>query len=398
MMMTAGRFTAQPALRVPALSRRGNIAPFIAMDVMREANALDGAGADIVHLEVGQPGAPTPRPVIEAARAALVDGRVGYTEALGIRPLRERIALHYAQTHGVCLPAERIAVTTGSSGGFILAFLAVFEPGARVALPTPAYPAYRNILDALGVEVVTVETSPTTRWVPTPDMIEAVHAERPLSGLLLASPANPSGTMIFPQALEELARCCDRLGLWLVSDEIYHGLTYDAPAETALRFSEGALVINSFSKYFCMTGWRVGWMVLPETVVRTIERLAQNLYISVPTVSQLAALAAFDAREELEQVRLGYARNRALLLEALPQLGMDRFLPVDGAFYVYADVSRFTNDSMDFARRLLHEARVAVTPGRDFDAERGNRYIRLSFAGTYEDVAKAVERLDQFLR
>jgi len=369
----------------------------MAMDVMREANRLDLAGADIAHLEVGQPGAPAPRTAIEAAQRVLADGRIGYTDALGLMALRERIARHYEEAYGVAVAPERVAVTTGSSGGFMLAFLALFEPGARVALSVPAYPAYRNILAALGLEAVPLEAKAANRWVPTPLQVEAAHAERPLAGLLLASPANPSGTMLLRESLAALAATADRLGLWLVSDEIYHGLTYETPAETALRFSDEALVINSFSKYYCMTGWRVGWMVMPERLVRTVERLAQNLYISVPTVSQLGALGAFEARDELEAIKAGYARNRAVLLDALPSMGLGSFLPVDGAFYVYVDVSRLTNDAQDFAARVLHEAGVAIAPGLDFDAAHGQSYVRLSFAGTPETIDKAVDRLARFL-
>lgn len=386
-----------PGIPRPTPSRRGEVDAFIAMDVMREANALDAGGADIVHLEVGQPAAPTPRRVIEAARAALATGRIGYTEALGIRPLRERIARHYDETYGVPIAPERVAVTTGSSGAFTLAFLALFEAGARVALPTPSYPAYRNILGALGLEAVAIETEAATRWAPTPETIEAAHAARPFAGLLIASPNNPSGTMIGAERFAAIAETCERLGIWLVSDEIYHGLTYEAPAQTALRFHDDAVVINSFSKYFCMTGWRVGWIVVPEQLARTVERLAQNLSISVPTLSQHAALAAFEARDEVEEIRAGYARNRAVLLEALPPIGLGTFLPVDGAFYVYVDVGRYTNDSMSFARRILHEAHVALTPGADFDPAGGHRYVRLSFAGSADDMEKAMERLGRFL-
>src|SRR5919199_6004720 len=285
----------EPAERrpVPATARRGMVQPFFAMEMMREANALEAAGRDIVHLEVGQPGAPAPRRVLDAARAALRDGRIRYTDALGIGRLRERIAAHYAEAYGVAVPPDRVAVTTGSSGGFMLAFLAAFDAGARVALATPAYPAYRNILEALDCEVVVLEASAATRWTLTPDMIRTAHAERRLQGVLLASPANPSGVMTSPEALGALVETCRELGLRFVSDEIYHGLTYESPAETALRFGDDVLVVNSFSKYYCMTGWRIGWLVLPEALVRTVERPAQNLYISPPTPSPNPAPAAF---------------------------------------------------------------------------------------------------------
>ena len=381
----------------PVPARRGAVQPFFAMEMMREANALDAAGRDIVHLEVGQPGTPAPRRVLEAAQAALRDGRIGYTDALGIGRLRERIAAHYATAYGVPIPPERVAVTTGSSGGFMLAFLSAFDAGARVALATPAYPAYRNILAALECEVVPLEATAATRWTLDADMIRAAHAERPLQGVLLASPANPSGVMTARETLGALVETCRELGIWFVSDEIYHGLTYGGPAETALRFGQDAIVVNSFSKYYCMTGWRVGWLVLPETLVRVVERLAQNLYISVPTVSQVAACAAFDAVDECEAKRAVYAENRLVLLDALTDLGFDEVLPADGAFYLYASVRRFTNDSMDFARRLLREAGVAMTPGLDFDAARGSGFVRLSYAGPTEDMHRAAERLRRFL-
>ena len=388
------------AAAVPGLggpSRRSAVEPFIAMDVMAAAAALESQGRDIVHMEVGQPGAPAPDPVLEAARAALAGGRLGYTEALGIRPLRERIARHYADAYGIELPASRVMVTTGSSAGFNLIFLGGFDPGARIALASPAYPAYRNILAALGLEPVEIAVGADTRWALTAAHIETAHRERPLAGVLVASPANPTGTLVGPEALGALAATCSGLGIRLISDEIYHGLVYEGRAETALRFGEEAVIVNSFSKYYCMTGWRVGWLVLPQDLVRPLERLSQSLYVSVPELSQRAAIAAFDATEELEAVRQGYARSRAFLLERLPALGFDELLPADGAFYVYASVARFTNDSARFASRMLAEAGVAATPGGDFDRERGHLYVRFSFAGTEERVREGVERLETWL-
>jgi aspartate/methionine/tyrosine aminotransferase len=379
-------------------SRRSAVEPFIAMDVLAAANRLEAGGRSVMHMEVGQPGAPTPRRVREAAQAALAAGRIGYTEALGITSLRERIARHYCDTYGVTVPASRIAVTAGSSGAFILGFLAMFDPGARVAISAPGYPAYRNTLHALGITSVTIETGPSSRWVMTPQAVAAAHAREPLQGVLAMSPANPSGTMMGREALAELAALCRDLGLWFISDEIYHGLTYEGPAETALALDDGAVVINSFSKYYCMTGWRVGWMVLPEVLVRPVERLAQSLFISVPQLSQIAAEAAFEATDELEAIRAGYARNRALLLEELPRIGLPDFLPVDGAFYVYVDIGRYTNDSAAFCQRLLAEQGVAATPGLDFDPDRGQRYLRLSFAGSDADCAGTVARLRSFLQ
>ncbi|GGH22374.1 1-aminocyclopropane-1-carboxylate deaminase [Alsobacter metallidurans] len=379
-------------------SARSNVEPFLAMDVLAAANIKESAGDSVLHMEVGQPGAPAPRRVVEAATAALARGRIGYTEALGLPSLRERIARHYGDAYGVAVPAERVVVTTGSSGGFILSFLAMFDPGDRVAISAPGYPAYRNVLKALGVEPVEIETSAATGWALTGEAIRRAHADRPLTGVLAMSPANPSGTMMSREALADLGRVCGELGLWFVSDEIYHGLTYERPADTALAFDSDAVVINSFSKYYCMTGWRVGWMVVPEALVRPIERLAQSLFISVPFLSQVAAEAAFSATEELEAVKAGYARNREILLAELPRIGLPDFLPVDGAFYVYADVGRYTNDSLAFCRRILDETGVAVTPGLDFDQARGNRYMRLSFAGSEETCIEAARRLGAFLK
>jgi len=379
-------------------SLRSAVAPFLAMDVLSAAGARERAGAHIVHMEVGEPGAASPRLVREAAMRALEGGRIGYTEALGRASLRQRIARHYRDAYGVDVAPERIAVTTGSSAGFIFAFLALFEAGGRVAVAEPGYPAYRNIFQALGIETAPLETSAATRWRVTAEMIEAAHAEKPLDGVLLMSPANPTGTMMDAQTLRAICETCDRLGIAFISDEIYHGLTYEAPAETALRFSRRALVVNSFSKYYCMTGWRIGWLVLPDELVRTVERLQQSFAISAPFLSQVAAEAAFDAVEELEAVKAGYARNRALLLNELPSLGLSDFPPPDGAFYIYADVARFTNDSLDFASRMLHEAGVAATPGVDFDPRRGARYLRFSFAGPEADMVEAVKRLKGWLK
>jgi aspartate/methionine/tyrosine aminotransferase len=349
-------------------------------------------------MEVGQPSAPAPRAAREAAKAALEAGRIGYTEALGISPLRERISRHYRDAYGVAVSPERVIVTTGSSAGFVLAFLSLFDAGARVAITAPGYPAYRNILPALDLEPVEIPLARADGWIMTAAAIERAHAERPLQGILAMSPANPSGTMIGRGALAALGETCRRLGLWFVSDEIYHGLTYGEAAATALATDDGAVVINSFSKYYCMTGWRIGWVVVPERLVRPIERLAQNLYISPPYLSQVAALASFDATEELEAVKAGYACNRAMLLEELPRIGIADMHPVDGAFYIYADVARFTNDSIAFCRRMLEEAGVAATPGVDFDPMEGSHTLRLSFAGSESDCREAVARLAAWLK
>jgi aspartate/methionine/tyrosine aminotransferase len=385
------------ARRLLVPSARSDVPPFMVMDVMAAAARIEAAGGHVIHLEVGQPAAPAPRTAIAAAKAALDTGDIGYTQALGIPALRARISRHYAETHGVTVEPERIAVTTGSSAGFILAFLSLFEPGDRVAVACPGYPPYRHILTALGCEPVLIEISQATRWSITVDALIAAHRRTPLKGVLVASPANPTGTMMRPEALAELIAAAEGEGIRFISDEIYHGLDYAFPAETAAKFSDNAVIINSFSKYFCMTGWRIGWMVASEALVRPIERLQQNLAISVPTLSQVAATAAFDGRDEMEAVKHGYEENRRILVEGLPKAGLTRFLPVDGAFYLYADVSHFTDDSFDFAKRMLEEAGVAATPGIDFDPVDGKHFVRFCYAGSAADMREAVTRIGRWL-
>jgi aspartate/methionine/tyrosine aminotransferase len=385
------------ARRLIVPSARSDVPPFIVMDVMAAAARIEARGGRVIHMEVGQPAAPAPQTAIRAAKAALDIGDVGYTEALGIPALRARIARHYLETHGVVVEPERIVATTGSSAGFILAFLSMFEPGDRVALANPGYPPYRHILTALGCEPVLIETSAATRWAMPVDALLDAHRKKPLKGVLVASPANPTGTMMRPEALAALIQAAEGEGIRFISDEIYHGLDYAFPAETAAKLSDNAVIINSFSKYFCMTGWRVGWMVVPEALVRPVERLQQNLAISVPTLSQLAATAAFEGRDEMDGVKHGYEENRRILVEGLPKAGLGEFLPVDGAFYLYADVSHFTDDSFDFAKRMLEEAGVAATPGIDFDPERGKRFIRFSYARSAADMREAVERIGAWL-
>jgi aspartate/methionine/tyrosine aminotransferase len=348
-------------------------------------------------MEVGQPAAPAPLCARQAAVAALEAGRIGYTESLGLPSLRARIARHYRDTYGLDLDPGRVAVTTGSSGAFILSFLSLFEPGDRVALANPGYPPYRHILTALGCEPVLIETSAATRWALSPEALIAAHRKAPLKGVIVASPANPTGTMIAASALAALIAVAEDAGIRVISDEIYHGLDYAFAAETAAKLSDRALVINSFSKYFCMTGWRVGWMVLPEPLVRTVDRLHGNLAISVPTLAQIAAEAAFDGRDEMEAVKHGYEENRRILTEGLPLAGLDQFLPVDGAFYLYANIARFSDDSLDFAKRLLNEAGVAATPGIDFDPIDGRHFLRFCYAGSAAEMREAVERIGNWL-
>ena len=372
-------------------SQRGQVSPFIVMDVMRAANALEADGENIVHMEVGQPGTGAPQGVIEAVCKAVREHRLGYTDAFGLPALREAIQAHYARTYGVEVPVERIAVTTGSSGAFVLSFLSAFDAGDRVALAAPGYPAYRNILQSLGIEVVEIPVGPDTNFQPTPALLSQLDV--PLDGLIIASPSNPTGTMIDADGLAALYAYCADAGIRLISDEIYHGITYDKAAETILRFGDDALIVNSFSKYFSMTGWRIGWMIMPDDLVRSIECLAQNLFISPPAVSQYAALAVFDCEDEL-QANLGrYAENRALLLCELPKAGFDKLASADGGFYIYADVSEMTNDSAAFCQTMLSETGVAATPGSDFDPERGHLFVRFSFARDPQDMAEAAKRL-----
>lgn len=386
------------ARQLAAASARSEVPAFIVMDVMAAAARLEAAGRHVIHMEVGQPVAPAPASAIAAAQAALAAGRVAYTAALGLPSLRRRIARHYAEQYGLAVAPERIVVTTGSSGGFILAFLALFEPGERVAIASPGYPPYRHILSALGCEPVLLATDAASRWAITPEALLRAHRQQPLHGLIVASPANPTGTMMPAANLQALLRSAEAEGIRCISDEIYHGLDYGFPAESAARFSEQTVVINSFSKYFCMTGWRIGWMVVPPWLERPIERLQQNFAISVPTLSQVAAEAAFAGRAEMEAVKHGYEENRRILLEGLPAAGFDRILPVDGAFYLYADVSRFGADSLDFAKRMLEGAHVAATPGVDFDPLRGGDFVRFCYAGSADEMREAVARIGEWVR
>ena len=375
-------------------SRRGLVPPFIAMDVLGAANQREAAGEHVIHLEVGQPGTPAPDAVREAARQALAGERLGYTDARGIPPRRAAIAGHYRERYGLAVDAAEIAVTTGSSGGFLLAFLAAFEAGDRVGLAVPGYPAYRNILAALGVEPVLIEVGENSHYQPTPEHLGGLGR---LDGLVVASPANPTGTMIAPAALERLVAYCREHAIRLVSDEIYHGITYGAEAASARAFGPEPIVVNSFSKYYSMTGWRLGWLLVPPDLRRSVECLAQNFYISPPALSQSAALPVFGCRAELDAHVARYRVNRDLLLAALGEGGLSHVAPAEGAFYLYVDVSRLTHDSEALCRRLLAETGVAVTPGRDFDPIRGGDWIRLSFAGATAEIAEAARRLKDWL-
>ena len=378
------------------LSKRGRVDPFIALDVLRMANERAMAGGEVLHLEIGQPGGGAPHAVIEAAKRALDAHAIGYTEALGVPELRHRVALHYRERYGVEVDWRRVAITAGSSAAFLLSFIAAFEAGDRVALASPSYPAYRNILSSLDVAPVDLPARPEDRYQPTAELLEREGGT--LDGLIVAHPSNPTGSMLSADELKALCGYCRQRGIRVISDEIYHGIVYGHEPVTALAFDEEAIVINSFSKYFSMTGWRLGWAVLPESAVRIVECLAQSLFISPPTLSQLAALAAFDARAELDAKVALYRRNRDLLIRRLPEAGIRRFLPPEGAFYLYADVSDISNDSEALCLRLLAETGVALTPGTDFDRARGHASVRISFAGPEPVIAEALNRLAAWRR
>ncbi|HMQ41090.1 MAG TPA: aminotransferase class I/II-fold pyridoxal phosphate-dependent enzyme [Paracoccus sp. (in: a-proteobacteria)] len=372
-------------------SKRGQVDPFIVMDVMEAARRAEAAGHHVIHMEVGQPATPAPA-LARAALQARLDQPLGYTVALGLPELRAGIAGLYRRWYGVDLDPARVVVTPGSSGAFMLAFSALFDAGERVALGEPGYPSYRQIMRAMSLEPVGIQTAPENRYQPRPEEIP-----RDVAGLMLASPGNPSGTMLGLEDYRRLLGRAAELGVAVISDEIYHGLSYGGRCHSALEVSDDVYVINSFSKYFSMTGWRVGWMVVPEDHIRTIERIAQNMFICPPHASQVAALAALDGVDECEANLTTYAENRRLLLEALPKIGFDRIAPPDGAFYIYADVSALTDDSLAFAAEILERAGVAVTPGLDFDPKRGARTLRFSYARSTEDIADGIARLTRFM-
>ena len=384
--------SANPSIKA---SRRSAIDPFIVMEVMAAANARARRGGDVLHLEVGEPGGGAPSAALEAVAAALAGGACGYTEAFGLPALRQALAERYRRDHRLSVSPARIALTVGASGAFILAFLAAFDPGDRVIVTEPGYPAYRNILAALGIEVVPLATDLSTGFQPTPELLDRVQG--PVAGLIIASPSNPTGSILPRAELARVAAWCAARRVQIVSDEIYHGITYDEPAETILAFAPEAIVVNSFSKLYGMTGWRLGWLVLPEALVAPVTKLAQNLFISAPTVAQHAALGAISDPSALPRRVEHYRRNRTLLLDRLPRMGLSRMAPPDGAFYLYVDIGRFGLGSVELCRRLLDDTGVALTPGVDFDPARGERYVRLSFAGSEGDIAEAAARMETWL-
>ncbi|MBN2753075.1 MAG: aminotransferase class I/II-fold pyridoxal phosphate-dependent enzyme [Rhodospirillaceae bacterium] len=378
------------------ISGRGQVPPFLVMDVLRAASEREIQGDHVLHMEIGQPSLGVPKGVAEAVARELESGDpMGYTLAQGLPALCRRIAAHTRKTYGVDVPMEHVFCTMGSSSAFLMAFLTAFAPGDRVGLAAPGYPAYRHILKAVGVEAVLLPVGADSRFQPTPEMIDSLRPG--LDGLIVASPSNPTGSMLPPEALRELAEYCHDNGIRLISDEIYHGITYGMTAATATAFSSSAVVINSFSKYYCMTGWRLGWMVLPEDMIRAVECLAQNLFISPPTISQIAAVRVFDHLDELDAVVKGYACNRDILVHGLADIGIDRVAPPDGAFYVYADISHLGLDSRELCHRMLNETGIAVAPGWDFDPVDGGRSVRFSYSGSTATVVTAIERLRDWL-
>ncbi|MGC1496734.1 MAG: aminotransferase class I/II-fold pyridoxal phosphate-dependent enzyme [Sulfitobacter sp.] len=375
------------------ISTRSNVDPFIVMDVMQAASAAEAAGRHIIHMEVGQPGTGAPKGAVDALAQAMNGGPLGYTVALGLPALRARIAQMYGEWYNVDLDPARVVITPGSSGGFILAFTALFDTGDKVGIGAPGYPSYRQILKALALNPIDLPTASENRYQPVPKDFSAMD----LAGLLVASPANPTGTMLDRAAMGALIDACADTGASFISDEIYHGIEYEKKAVTALEVTDDCYVINSFSKYFSMTGWRVGWMVVPEDHVRVVERIAQNMFICAPHASQIAALAAMDCDAELQGNMDVYRANRTMMLEGLKAAGFTTFAPPDGAFYVYADVSDLTNDSRALAAEILEKAGVAVTPGLDFDPIRGHKTLRFSYARSSADIAEGLARLTTFM-
>ncbi|MDX8348573.1 aminotransferase class I/II-fold pyridoxal phosphate-dependent enzyme [Cognatiyoonia sp. IB215446] len=374
-------------------SHRGEVDPFIVMDVMEAARKAEATGRHIIHMEVGQPSTGAPATAL-AALVEAMDTPLGYTVGLGLPDLRASIARHYAEWYGVDLDPGRVVITSGASGAFLLAFSALFDNDERVGLGTPCYPSYRQILKAVGLQPVDIPTTLAQRFQLRPEGVAA----HDLAGLIVASPANPTGTMLDEAALRALAQACATQNAALISDEIYHGIDYETSPVTALQVTDDVYVVNSFSKYFSMTGWRVGWMVVPETHVRRVERLAQNMFICAPHAAQVLALHAMDCTEELLANKAVYAANRALMIDGLKAAGFDRFAPPDGAFYVYVDVSEYTDDAVAFAAEILDVAGVAVTPGVDFDAARGQHWLRFSYARSTDDIREGLDRLACFMQ
>ncbi len=381
-----------------APAKRGQISPMLIMKALSEANDYQLAHPEtqVIHLSLGQPGDRVPEAVIKRAQTLLDNHKLGYTEACGLRPLRERIASHYQQRYGVTVPVERIMLTVGSSAAFFLALIGAFEPGQRVGMIEPCYPPYRNLLQAFGLEMVRLEGTLENRFQPT---VEMLRQAGPMDGLIIASPSNPAGTVIHTPELQQLMAYATEQGIRVISDEIYHGITYDGlKVDTALSTNLDAIVINSFSKYFLMPGWRLGWVVAPEWLCPSMEAMLQNFFVSPPALAQFAALAAFDCQDELNAVVTEkYAVNRRIFLEGLSRAGFTGLCPAEGAFYVYADISGLTHDSAAFCQEMLQEAQVVAVAGHDFDSQRGDQFIRFSYCCTTEEAIEAMRRIQNWL-
>lgn len=373
-------------------SRRGLAVPgFLALEILADARKMAASGVDVVAMSAGQPGKGAPERVLRYAAEALASQPMGYTEALGLPALRDAIVDYYQQRYGQTIDRRRVVVTTGSSGAFVMSFLGAFDAGDKIAMAAPCYPAYRNILYALDLVPVELPATHEEKYQPTVERLEALP-EKP-DGLIIASPSNPAGTMLNRDELKKLADYCKKAGIRIISDEIYHGVTYGADGVSILSVSDEAVAINSFSKYFACTGWRLGWMVVPEDMIDVCTSLSQNLFISPPTLSQYVGIASLADTSEVDEYVKDYKRNRDLLFDGLPKCGFGQLSQVDGGFYIYADVGGLTNDSVSYCRQMLSEIKVAITPGVDFDPQRGSRTVRISFAGSYSDIEKALERM-----
>ena len=374
-------------------SKRSDVDPFIVMDVMEAARIAEENGKHIIHMEVGQPGTPAPKIARDFITNEINKNNLGYTVSLGLPDLRKKISNLYGEWYNIEVNPKRVVVTTGSSGAFILSFSALFDSGDRVGIGSPSYPSYRQILKSLSLETVDIQTKLENRFQPIPEDIKSNN----LNGILVASPANPTGSMLDKNSLENLINTAKENNVSFISDEIYHGIEYESKPTSALEITNNCYVINSFSKYFSMTGWRIGWMVVPEDHIRQVERLSQNLFVCPPHASQVTALAALDSNDELQANVDVYKKNREILLEELPKAGLKKFSPPDGAFYIYVDISEYSNDSLSFCKKVLEEANVAITPGVDFDQKRGNSTIRFSYARSTEDIIEGAKRIKEFM-
>ena len=377
-------------------SKRSEIAPFLAIDMLTKSNTLKSKGRDIIHMDVGEPGFNTPKHVLEYAKTIIDKKKIGYTESIGIPELREKISNHYKLWYNEEVKSNSIAVTAGASGAFVLTLLALFDPGDRIAIMTPYYPAYVNALKALNLDIVFLRGKNKSGYQPTLEMLESIKGT--IKGIVVASPANPTGSILKNKQLIDLAKWCKQNNIKIISDEIYHGIEYGKLSETLLHYNSDAIIINSFSKYFSMTGWRLGWLIAPKNIINTIEKLSMSLFLCAPTFSQLIAVKALEDYEILNNNVLIYKKNRDLLINFFEDMGFNKYAPADGAFYLYLDVSKITDNSTNFAIRLLKEAGVSSTPGADFDHNLGNKFIRFSYGGTHKEIVEGTKRIYNWLK